>query len=207
MKKSLFILLSILFSLGLTSAYSYSNFDFSPSNIMENEWFVFAGVFLVVFALVYIALANFFRKKTRGSYWGSEESFIDNKPAVGVISFIIAFFSAAAFVQKGLLQGIFGEAITSWVLLLSLIVVIIITIPFYKALKKNVGGFFAILIFIACVWFVLTFVINLSMLEDLPFSFGVSDSFSEVYEVITNPVTLVIFLIIAGSFALLKKRH
>tara|TARA_Y100000310_G_C20667737_1_gene808538 strand:- start:1566 stop:2198 length:633 start_codon:yes stop_codon:yes gene_type:complete len=197
-KQLIFLIVGILM-LKIVSAY-----NFSPSEIMQNEWFVFAGVFLIIFALVYMALINFFTKMNRKKYyWGEDDSFLQNRPIIIIISAIIALFSAAAFIQQDLISSFFGEAVAMWVFLLMSIVMIILTIPFYKVLKKNVGGTLAILIFLIGIWLIMKFGFNPYDLNILP-AFDIPLSYYEFYNFFTETSTIVVLSIITIVFLLIK---
>src|SRR3989344_9667978 len=102
-------------------------FDLNPYTFLENEWIVFFGVFLIVFALVYIALNNTFgeRKKSSNMWvppWVAQPAAPHYKGAIVVISLVVAFFTASVFVQRGWIDNYFSEAIAGWMLLLVLAV-------------------------------------------------------------------------------------
>lgn len=200
MKKNLMFLAMLLFSFNFVSAFNY--YDISPSEILENEWVVFAGVFLLVFALVYMSLVNFFSRKKRKYYWEPEEKVLENKAPIAVIALVIAFFTAATFVQQGFLYGVFGEAIAGWVFLIVLIVIIILTLPFYKALKKNIGTGPAVFILVGGIWAIVKFLLNPYEFDF--YNFNVSDWYFQFYDTFTHPATIIILLVVLGLFMLIK---
>ena len=173
-------------------------YNFSPSDILESEWLVFAGVFLVVFAMVFLALSRQFssKKKNKAFPWLTETD-NSNKSIVAVISLIIAFFTAAAFVRQNLIEGIFGEALTVWIFLLVLIVLVMLSIPFYKALKQNVGSSPAVFIMLAGLWAILKFGFD-------PFQYDLPSGFYDIYEILTDAFWLVILIIIGAVVFLIK---
>lgn len=193
---------------GYKKFYIYANdkivmanyYNLSPSELLQNEWVVFAGVFLVVFAMVFLALSRQFSSKKKdpwGREWMDKHS-IDNKAIPGIIALVIAFFSAAAFVKNNLIEGIFGEALTIWIFLLVLIVLVMLSIPFYKALKQNVGGGIAIFIIVVGLWTILKFGFD-------PFQYNLPYGFYEIYELVVHPVFLIILIVVGGMVALIKK--
>ena len=172
-------------------------YNLSPSELLQNEWVVFGGVFLLVFAMVFLALSRQFSSKKKIKPWLSEVD-TSNKAIPGVIALVIAFFSAATFVKNNLIEGIFGEALTAWIFLLVLIVLVILSVPFYKALKQNVGGGIAISIIVAGLWVILKFGFD-------PFQYNLPTSFYDFYEIIINPVFLIVLIVIGGVIFLIKK--
>lgn len=173
-------------------------YNLSPSEFLQNEWIVFIGVFLLIFAMVFLALSNFFtRSKKKGSFLEPDKN-LENKAIPGVIALVIAFFSAATFVRQNLIEGIFGEALTAWIFLLVLIVLVILSIPFYKALKKNVGGGIAIFIIVVGLWAILKFGFD-------PYQYNLPSGFGEIYDFVIAPGFL-IFLIVMGVVVSLIKR-
>ena len=174
-------------------------YNFSPSDILESEWLVFAGVFVLVFAMVYISLSNFFTRGKKKKYpWELESKVLENKSSVAIISLIIAFFTAAAFVRQNLIERIFGEALTVWIFLMVLIVLIMLSIPFYKVLKQNVGGGIAIFIMLAGLWAILKFGFD-------PFQYDLPSSFYDIYELVVHPVFLIILIVVGVVVSLIKK--
>ena len=180
--------------------FMVSYYDFSPADFLENEWLVFAGVFLLVFAMVFLALSNMFsrKKKNKAFPWLAETE--SNKTIPGVIAMVIALFSAAAFVRNNLIEGIFGEAITAWILLIVLIVLVMLAIPFYKALKVNVGAAPAIFILLFGVWAILKFGFD-------PYQYDLPSAFYDFYEffIETSVVGLVVIIIIGVVVLLMQK--
>jgi len=173
-------------------------YNLSPSELLQNEWVVFAGVFLLVFAMVFFALSRQFSSKKKNKYPWLNEVDASNKAVPGIIALVIAFFSAATFVRQNLIEGIFGEAITVWIFLLVLIVLVILFIPFYKALKQNVGEGIAIFIILFGVWAVLKFGFD-------PYQYNLPYNFYEIYDFIISPIFLIILIVIGGVIALIKK--
>jgi len=204
MKKSLlFVGVFLILLIGVVSAYSIDSY-FSPSDILENEWFVFGGVFGIVFGIVYMALSSFFTKKKKGYYFGGDQKVLENKSAIGVISMIIALFSAAAFVQQDLVSGIFGQAITAWVFLFTFVFMIILFIPFYKLIKKNTGSVPANIIFFALIWAVIKFGFD-PYNSEVFYNFNVPYQYLEFYDIFASSGFLYLVLIILIAFSFIKK--
>ncbi len=206
MNNKLFVpLIALMFSLTFVSAYSYNpwGWDFygiSPSELLQNEWFVFGGIFLLVFAFVYFSLSNFFTREHKNKMfpWLSETQ--ENKGPVFVISLVIALFTAAAFAQKDYLSQYMGEAVTIWITIVVLIVMVILSIPFYKALKASVGGVIAGVVIIALIWGGL----NIINPYELVPSASYNESFQQFYEAVTSPVILLVILGVIGVAYLIK---
>ena len=182
----------------------------TPSSLLENDWIIFGGVFLVVFALVYIGLSNVLvRKKGRQNpalpWLVSPEANPENKGAVVVIAVVIAFFTAAVFVQRGWVNGYFGDVVGSWLFLLALIVMIILSIPFYKGLKMNIGAGPAIAITFLIIWAILKFFVNPYTL--FPYGGTMPDSFFQFYDFITSYWTLGIAIGIGVLVAVIKSSY
>ncbi|GEM_PF-1240761 len=174
-------------------------YNLSPSELLQNEWVVFAGVFLLVFAMVFFALSRqFSSKKKNSAFPWMNDTDNSNKAVPGIIALVIAFFSAATFVRQNLIEGIFGEAITIWIFLLVLVVLVMLSIPFYKALKQNVGGGFAISIIVVGLWVILRFGFD-------PNQYNLPYNFYEVYDFVIAPAFLFILIVVGGVITLIKK--
>jgi len=179
----------------------YDFYNLSPSELLENEWIVFFGVFLIVFAMVFFALSKQFnsKKKNKMFPW-MERTDNSNKAIPGVIALVIAFFSAAAFVKNNLIEGIFGEAITAWIFLIVLVVLFMLSVPFYKALKKNIGAAPAIFIILFGAWAILKFGFD-------PYQYNLPSGFYDFYEsFIGTSIWGLVVLIVIGVVILLIKR-
>jgi len=174
-------------------------YNLSPSELLQNEWVVFGGVFLLVFAMVFLALSRQFSSKKKNKMFpGMAEIDNGNKAIPGIIALVIAFFSAATFVKNNLIEGIFGEAITIWIFLLVLIILVMLSIPFYKVLKQNVGGGIAISIIVVGLWVILKFGFD-------PSQYGLPSEFYNFYNFIITPAFLIILIVVGGVIALIKK--
>ncbi|MAG11163.1 hypothetical protein CMI44_02530 [Candidatus Pacearchaeota archaeon] len=199
MKNKFLIFAGLLIILSSFVSAQYSDFyNLSPSELLENEWVVFAGVFLIVFAMVFMALSKQFSSKKKNSMYPWMTDTDRNKAVPGIIALVIALFSAAAFVRNNLIERIFGEAITIWILVLVLIVLFMLSVPFYKALKQNVGGGIAISIIVVGLWAIIKFGFD-------PFQYNLPSGFYDFYEIIINPVFLVVLVVAGVIFSLIKR--
>jgi len=114
----------------------------SPQDLFRNEWVIFTGVFLLTFAVIYFSISKFFAS-TKKANW---RSIIEGKgdvtkvhPAAVIISIVIAFFTAASISRYGPFYDYFANILGSWMLIFVLIVLFILTLPFFKALKRSFG--------------------------------------------------------------------
>lgn len=196
----------------LITAYQYSssfldrglNSIYSPSDLWNNEWVIFTAIFLVLFTITFMSLSNFFSKKKveRPSYWEKKEiKILENKPAIVVISLAVALLGAMAITRSEFFSRFIGEAMASWVLLLVLIIIVLITIPFFKALSKNIGFGPALVIFVAIIWGVLKYFLNpyeMNFYYDIPI--GILDA----YDFVASVPFLVVSLIVAIVFSVIQ---
>ena len=204
-----FFFLNFLSSL---SAYQYSsgfldrglNSIYSPSDLWRNEWVIFTAIFLVLFTITFMSLSNFFSKKKveRPSYWEKKEiKVLENKSAIVVISLAVALLGAISITRSEYFSRFIGEAMASWVLLLVLIVIILITIPFFKALSKNIGFGPALVIFVLIIWFVLKYFLNP---YEMNFYYDIPVGILDVYDFVTSLPVLIISLIVSVVFAIIR---
>lgn len=113
MKKG-FVALVFLSLIELVSAYngwggSWS-YGFSPSELLQNEWVLFALVFLLFFAIIYLAIGKPFK---------------ENRMAALVIAAIISFLIASAFTQRAYFYKGLSEEVFNWVLILAVLIAIV----------------------------------------------------------------------------------
>jgi len=171
--RKIFLFIFALLLINLVSAQYYYD-SFTPSDFLENEWFVFVAIFALVFSLTFIALNKQFSTSSSGkndlsALFAGKSKTNENKGAVVIISLVIAFFSASIFVQQGWIYGIFGDALVSWLFLLAMIVMVILGIPFFKALKANVGTGLAIVLTFLFIWVILRFFVDPYSFPGLPY--------------------------------------
>ncbi len=176
---------------------------------IKTGWFHFFAIFSIVFALSYISLVRFFTVKKVPSgvpkgleHLAKKESKVENKPFIILISMSIAFLVAATAIQTNfliLLDSSYGYMAS---LVILLVVCIVLLIPFYKFLDKNISNrIFTNLISFGIIW-IPFFMIkhNASSLGNIP------QSLFLVINIIGGEPFLIlgiIFSIIAGSY--LKK--
>ena len=140
-------------------------------------------------------------KSNKAFPWLQEPASSESKGAIIVVSLIIAFFCAALFVQRNWINGIFGEAIAGWLFLLMLAIIVILSIPFFKMLRLNVGTGPAIAITFLMIWATLKYLVDP---YNLISSSGNFDNLFEIYNFVTSFVFLLIALAVGILFAVIK---
>jgi hypothetical protein len=146
-----------MLSINFVSAFSYSNWGYflnSPSELLNNEWVVFIGMFLIVFAVTYMALSSIFGRETPQSpkdfIWGIEKKGPNKMPVV-IISAVVALFVSAAFSQSGYLYGYLGDTIGDWALFLMSLIVLALALRMMYTWMSLPGIFLTLII----LWFIL----------------------------------------------------
>ena len=187
----LFGLFSIIGLLAISLVSAYTSYGgVSPGEIFNNEWIMFAIVFLIVFALSYFALLNFFAGKKKKKNFGDVEP--EQKKILAIVALGLGLLAAVGFVQQSWLRSLLGDAIGGWLTIILLCLVVLITTPIYKALKENMGKTPATLAFIAIIWIVLR-IFTRQYYFELPYeTYNILESLSD-YSVLV--VALIIGLI------------
>ena len=169
----------------------------SPADLLNNEWFVFGAIFILVFAVVYFGLLSFFTRTNKPRTL--QESFFmtskveGNRAIPGVIALIIAFFVASALMQRGYLTNYLSDYIILWVSIIAGIIVLLLAIPFFKRLHASVGAGFAFAITIFVFW-ILIQLVNIPKI--IPYQFY-SYEFEQIYGLVTS-YTFIILAILLG---------
>ncbi len=184
----------------------------SPQDLLRNEWVVFAGIFLLTFAVIYFSISKFFIIKKKADWRDILEGKNDlNKihPAAMIISIVIALFTATSVSRYGPFYDYFATILGAWMLLFVLIIMFILSLPFFKALKSSfgdkwfMGGILGIGLAIAYWYFFKSYLFY----ELFSHSFsGWSYSF---YSYLNSPGGLVLLIIFFGVFGAIlptKKR-
>ncbi|MFA5174235.1 MAG: hypothetical protein WC438_03565 [Candidatus Pacearchaeota archaeon] len=189
------IILSVLPTI-LAYSYSWSPFNswgyYTPSQLLDNEWFVFFIIFLIVFAFVYLSLSGMFRRNIKDKYhpWLHESE--QNKGAIAVIAGAVALLAAAAVTRQGFISGYLGNTLTTWITLIAIIFVIVLSIPFHRKLSQYTGNGIALIIVGISVWILLK-TINLNELTAYTLPYDIQN----LYEIIIS-YPVIILVIIAG---------
>ncbi|MFW5847209.1 MAG: hypothetical protein ACOCUU_03575 [Nanoarchaeota archaeon] len=207
----LFLLIGI-FLISLVSAYSWGGYygswgsSWDVEGFLDNPTFIFIGVFILVFALSYIALGRFFSKKEKSKFpWEEDKIMTENNGVLIVMALAIAFFSASAAVRSQWMMQFFGEALSGFVLLMLFVVMIILLVPFYKSLRDNIGRVPGIIIFILALWGIIKYMFNPDRIYDLLRTTNVDlYQFYDFYDFVTAVPTLIIALIVGVIYGVIK---
>ena len=135
--KKAFPALIILSLLTLVSAYSWGYS--SPLDYLENEWVMFGAVFVLFFAIVFVAV----NKSMKG-----------NTGAAIVIALVVSLFISIAVARRGLLYSYAGEDIASWVLIIAVLLAIAFIIKVMSDTFGSFGGIAAVIV----LWILLFFI-------------------------------------------------
>lgn len=182
------------------------NLPYSPAELLQSEWVVFSGIFLMVFAIVYIALASFFEKKSNQSPLqaalgiagaGKEAA---RGPLI-VIAAVVALFTSASVTRNVLFAQYLGNVVGLWVGVFVAIVLVMLLAPFYKALKVSIGKVPATVVIVFVFWLLLKFMVPVDIFYSLNLSYVVQDWYSFIVSI----WGLVVVEIIGIVVSLLKK--
>ena len=200
--KKLILLITSVILLKFITAYSWGAWNFYPSNLLQNEWVVFGGIFCLTFAIVYLSLSQVFGKKRQNETfpWITTESRVHKGPVI-VISLVIALFVAASISQRGYFYGYLGEEIGSWAIFFGILVMIALTIKVSYGLGKGFGLIAGLII----IWLVLK---SIDPYYILPST--ISYEAEQFYYMITSPVALGIIIVIgiaAIAYKILSSRR
>lgn len=115
----------------------------SPQDLLQNDWVIFIGVFLLTYAILYFSLSKFFSGEKKAGLEdllrGKGDKTIAH-PAGAIVSAVIAFFTAAAVARGEIISQYFGAILGGWIMIFVAIVLVILTLPFFKALKAALGA-------------------------------------------------------------------
>lgn len=177
----------------------------SPQDLLYNEWTIFAGIFLLVFAIVFYSIRNFLGKKGEKQYNPFKmkmETSRNDYLIPAIVSGVIAFFTAAAVSQDYLIYRLFGNVLGGWILLFVFIVMFLISLPFIKAVKHAFGGgkwlgaLGGVLVAIGYWFFLKSYFIYNS------FGYNLYGWAQSAYELAITPSGLVILIIVLGLLGL-----
>jgi hypothetical protein len=162
----------------------YSGFGFS--NLLysiQQEWFVFVLVFLIAFAMTYIALSRFFlgidkvgiEDLLRGK---KDKSVVKNKGMLVIISVSVGLLVAVGMTQTTWVGGYFGVNIGSgltWLLTgISFIFPILILFAFifalFKPLSRGVGRLWTVELSVLAVWGFIKYASVSDLIYSVPYS-------------------------------------
>ena len=184
--------------------YSWRYYLNSPRDLLENEWALFVIVFLISFALCYMALSNFFYRKKdqtiRDVLLGIKEHNAAKGPVI-VISLCLALLISFAFTQSDYLKAYFGAGTVLAILIFSIVVFILLTFPFYVALEHSISSMVAGPLFGLIIWAVLRFIFP-GIIEDLVWR--LPWEFRNYYEFLSSFGGLFVLLILGFFLGLIR---
>lgn len=188
----------------------YWNFPYyfnSPRELLQNEWVLFSIVFLISFAMCYMALSSFFFKKKEQTLRDVLLGIKDESPAakgpVIVISLCISLMISFAFTQSDYLYTYFSAGTVLAVLIFSIIVFILLTFPFYVAMEHSFSSKFAGPIFGVVVWAVLKWIFP-TIVEDM--LWRMPYQWRDTYEMLTSVFGFFIFLFAGFILGLIRNK-
>jgi len=193
--KKIFLLVLIINLVTAVSAYSWGwGYYNSPLDILESEWIKFALVFVLFFAIVFIALGRAFK---------------ENKGAAIAIALAVSFFISTAVARQGWLYSYAGDEIGGYLFAIAIVLGIVF---FLKVITSLIGGF-GLFITLFGLWYLFS---NTNFLYTLPYEVGSVDLFP-FYDFLSSSsflvwtiIALVVVLVIAyagkGDFNKAVKR-
>lgn len=129
MKKLLLFLLFVVLISSLPLVLSYNGFGwswYSPQDLLNNEWVMFALIFIVFFAIIFFSLGKVMK---------------ENKGAAAVISVAISLFIAVSISRRVWFYGYFGEELSNWFVVFAVIIGIVFLINIITKLLRGIGLF------------------------------------------------------------------
>jgi len=141
--KILKLIISLIFLvlfMQLVSAYGWGwGYYDSPAELLENEWVSFAAVFILFFAIVFIALGK---------------SFKEDKGAAVAIAVVVALFISVSITRRGWLFSYAGDELGEW----ALIVAVLIGAGFIVKIMNDVFGRWGAIAAVVALWASLFFI-------------------------------------------------
>ena len=183
----------------LVSAYNGWGYGWpwSPSDLLNNEWVLFFGIFLLVFTVVYLSVSRMFTSvKSKENFPWIKEKKIATGPAA-VISLVVALFVAAAVSQKIRVYGYFGEEIGSWIIIFA----VLLAVAFLMKLSHDRFKPYGVPVLLIIIWFIL---FKVEPYDFLPSSF-ITYQVEQIYSYIISYFTLAILVAITLILMLRKK--
>jgi len=193
---------TMIFLMTFVSAY-YGTSDILPSELLENEWFVFAIIFLITFGFVYLSLSKFFTTKEKHPIydWKIEKKLA--KGPVVLISICVAALFSAMVMRSDFFTGYLGESVSMIIFVFILILFLVLMVPFYKFLNKSLGGFggIGLGIILIILWI---FSQQMSLYEFIPYNLG-SLWLENFYDKFTSVTGLIVIILISGLLTLFSR--
>lgn len=180
----------------------------TPSDLLQNEWAPFIGIFLLTFAIVYFSVAKFFSTKKQAGLEdllrGKGDKLVVH-PAALIISVVIAFFTASSISQYGPFYTYFAGILGAWILLFVLILMFILSLVFLKMFKhffgnNSLGGFISGIGIAIVYWFFLKHY----LVQDFIYNYS-STWADSAYAFLSSGGGLVVMIILFGVVGLFIK--
>jgi hypothetical protein len=181
----------------------FSGFSFNELfSQIQQDWFVFILIFLVTFTLIYLSLSKFFSKK-RTQVWGEKvdkKIYIENQPAVVLISVCIALLVTIGFFQSPFYSQAYSFLFSGLNVLFPLVLLGGFIALIFKKFSKSVGSLFAIELVVLIVWGFAKYLYSSDFIYSIPYDF------QQILFVISNFWTLIIGLVVGFFLSKIKKK-
>jgi hypothetical protein len=177
-----------------------------PSELLSTDWFVFLVVFGITYAASYFSLSKVFYNK---KHLGLEDIVLSGKKykhvtssVANVISICIGLIVAAAATRADILNVYIGDYFTGVILAVVGLLLLLMLVPFYKAIVVNVGVVPGTLLAILFVWAALKF--GFAYTDVI---YYVSFEVQEIVEAVTSAGVLIGALIVGGILSNVFKKQ
>lgn len=192
-------------ALGTSLAFNFNELFYQ----IQQDWFVFILIFLITFALVYMAISRFFSKKTKAGFKQGTNGFleavdpknyIENQPAVVLISVCVALLVTIGFFQSPFYAQAYSFLFSGLNVLFPVVLLAGFIALVFKKFSKNVGNLFATELVVLIVWGFARYLYSSDFIYSVPYNF------QGILEFISSVLVLVIALVI-GFFISRKKKN
>ncbi len=145
--------------IAIVSAYGWGGWGYyslnSPSDLLQNEWVRFAALFILFFAIVFIAVSKPFK---------------ENKGAAIAVAVVVSLFISMAVAQRGWLYSYAGEEMGGYLFIIAIALGIIFLLKVMISLLGGLGLFITLF----GLWFLFS---KTYFPEILPYEIGSVDLF------------------------------
>lgn len=179
---------------------------YSPEMLLQNEWFIFGGIFIVSFSLIYLALFRAFMTKPtqiedpiRAALFPPRD-IKGNRGPITVMSLVISLFIASAISQRVTFYGYIGQDIGSWILFFAYVIIIALTI--WASFKTPGAGPVLGFVSITVIWLILKSVDFYSILP-----YNIAYGAEEAYYILISVPGLIAAFILAGVGLAIANRN
>ena len=187
---------------------TFFNFDELFYQIQQ-DWFVFILIFLITFAIVYLAISKVFTRRTKEQFRSigggvleslGSKKYIESRPAVVLNSVCVSLLVTIGFFQSPFYAQAYSFLFSGLNVLFPIVLLAGFIALVFKKFSKNVGSLFAIELVVLIVWGFAKYLYSSDFIYSIPYSF------QSILQIISSIWVLIAALVVGFILSRIKPK-